>query len=121
MTTGSRCGEHEREYERRRGTAAQRGYGAKWERKRKAFLAKPENRICRCGCGEPSTDVDHMEAVTGPRDPRFWDETNWQPLAHGCHARKTVLENGGFGNQPASTGYVGKPSKHMEDRGFRLA
>lgn len=119
-TSGQYCAHHAREKERARGTATQRGYGAKWEHRRKAFLARPENQYCRCGCGGASTDVDHIQAVTGPDDPRFWDETNWQPLAHDCHARKTVLEDGGFGNYLASTGY-GANRKRMEDQGFRLA
>ena len=119
-TSGQFCLHHAREKERARGTSAQRGYGAKWQRKSKAFLKRSENRTCRCGCGEPSTDVDHIEAVSGPNDPRFWDETNWQPLAHECHGRKTVLEDGGFGNQPASRENMGR-RKNMQDHGFRLA
>ncbi|MFR3634507.1 MAG: HNH endonuclease [Sutterella sp.] len=28
----------------------------------------------------------------------FWDQSNWQPLCHTCHSKKTAREDGGFGN-----------------------
>jgi 5-methylcytosine-specific restriction enzyme A len=55
-----RCVEHARQYERDRGTAAQRGYDAAWRRLRLAILAR--DPICRdeSGCLELSTEVDHI-------------------------------------------------------------
>ncbi len=104
-----------------RPSAAKRGYGAKWQRKRKAFLKRPANRICHCGCGRASNDVDHIQPVTGPQDPLFWDETNWQPLHHGCHSSKTNREDGGFGN-PSS---IKEPRERVPavppETGFRIA
>jgi hypothetical protein len=28
------------------------------------------------GCDQPSTEVDHIKAVSGPNDPLFWDTDN---------------------------------------------
>lgn len=96
LTEGRYCAAHEREhgreYDQRRPTAAARGYGQRWQAYRKAFLAKPENHFCRCGCGQRATDVDHIKPVIGPDDPLFWDKSNHQPLAHECHSRKTRIE-----------------------------
>lgn len=84
-----------------RPTAPQRGYGSRWARYRKAFLARPENALCRrCearGRVEPSTDVDHIQPVTGPDDPLFWEPSNHQGLCHGCHSQKTNTEDRGKG------------------------
>jgi len=88
-----------REYDKERGTAAQRGYDARWRKVRKRFLA--ENPLCtECmkeGRLTPATVVDHIVPHKG--DPElFWDESNWQPLCKQCHDRKTAREDGGFGN-----------------------
>jgi 5-methylcytosine-specific restriction protein A len=48
-------------------------------------------------CHAPAEHVDHVEAVDGPDDPRFWDPTCHQPLCASCHSRKTATEDGGFG------------------------
>lgn len=42
--------------------------------------------------------VDHIEPHKGDRK-LFWDRTNWQSLCKQCHDRKTVTEDGGFGNE----------------------
>jgi 5-methylcytosine-specific restriction enzyme A len=89
--------EERRRQDRQRGSAAARGYGSRWRRYRAWFLALPENVLCACGCGRLSTDVDHIQAVTGPDDRLFWEPTNHQALAHECHSRKTVREDGGWG------------------------
>lgn len=46
----------------------------------------------------PSEHVDHIDAVNGPDDPKFWDPDNHQALCYSCHSKKTVKEDGGFGN-----------------------
>ena len=85
----------------RRPTAPKRGYDSKWRRESKAFLARPENRFCVCGCGKPAEMVDHRIAHKG--DMRlFWDRSNWQPMTRACNSRKAVREEGGFGNRIAS-------------------
>jgi 5-methylcytosine-specific restriction enzyme A len=91
------CPKHDRTVDRRP-TAARRGYGHQWAAYSRAYLARPENRLCRCGCGKRSQHVDHIQAVSGPADPLFWEPSNHQPLTHGCHTRKTNRMDGGFGN-----------------------
>jgi len=65
------CAGHARSYERRRGTAAQRGYGWSWQVRRRRILAR--DPICRheSGCTEPSVEVDHIipKALGGDDDP----------------------------------------------------
>ncbi len=48
---------------------------------------------------DSNSDLDHIVPVQGPKDPRFWDVTNIQPLIHGHHSRKTATYDGGFGNR----------------------
>ncbi len=90
-----RCREHarqvQRERERQRPSARERGYDAEWERLRAKYLAA--NPFC-FACGEPSTDVDHIVPKSlGGSD----DEDNLQALCHRCHSRKTATLDGAFG------------------------
>ena len=76
-----------------RGTAAQRGYGWRWQKARTAWLR--HHPLCvRCelkGITEPATVVDHITPHQG--DPRvFWDKSNWQGLCATCHNAKTAGE-----------------------------
>lgn len=90
--------DRQRAAERARPTARQRGYTVEWQRRSAAFLARPENRRCACGCGEPATVVDHIKPHRG--DPAlFWDERNWQGMAKRHHDSKTAREDGGFGRR----------------------
>ena len=65
------CAGHARAYERRRGTAAERGYGAAWRVLRRRILAR--DPICRdeSDCSEPSVEVDHIQPkiLGGDDDP----------------------------------------------------
>ena len=85
--------------ERLRGTSTERGYSSRWRRARLRFLAT--NPLCvHCrGMGRSviASHVDHIRAVSGPMDELFWDVSNWQPLCAGCHSKKTIREDGGFG------------------------
>jgi 5-methylcytosine-specific restriction protein A len=83
----------EREYDRRRPTSTQRGYDGKWRTESKAFLARPENRHCACGCGRLADMVDHIKPHRGDRR-LFWSRSNWQPMASSpCHSsRKQSIE-----------------------------
>lgn len=79
--------------EAKRPNARQRGYGAKWDKTAKAFLAK--HTICVV-CGQPSQCVDHIIAHKG--DMRlFWNRANWQALCIPCNSRKAAKQEGGFG------------------------
>ena len=70
-------------------SSTQRGYGYKWQQKRKAFLSRPENVLCLfCrakGLVTQATVVDHIKPHRG-NEVLFWDETNWQPLCSSCHS-----------------------------------
>jgi len=93
--------------DRRRGTAASRGYDHRWQRARLAYLAA---RSYRCAgyavapgatCLTPASVVDHIVPHRGD-SALFWAETNWQPLCKRCHDRKTATEDGGFRGAPAA-------------------
>lgn len=73
-------------YDARRPTARERGYTSKWETESKAFLAKPENRFCACGCGRKANMVDHIVPHRNDKS-LFWRRSNWQPMASSpCHS-----------------------------------
>lgn len=84
----SRCQEHAQRQQRSdpRPNRHARGYGAEWERLRRAFLAR--HPWCMWpGCGERATDVDHVV----PRSRGGTDEWgNLQALCHRHHSRKTA-------------------------------
>ena len=74
----------------RRPSAAKRGYGRKWRKESKAFLA--EHPFCvHCeaeGRTVAATVVDHIKPHRG--DPKlFWSRRNWQGLCVMHHNRKT--------------------------------
>ena len=98
---GSKCEKHKKEYtrakdqdhDRRRGTAHERGYTARWQRYRVMYLrANPLCRECH-GKGRitPATVVDHITPHKGYHD-LFWNPDNHQPLCKPCHDRKTARE-----------------------------
>ena len=77
-----------------RPTAAAKGYGARWQRARRAFLRR--NVFCvRCleeGKYVKATVVDHIVPHRG--DPNlFWDESNWQALCKHHHDQKTMTDD----------------------------
>lgn len=92
--------QQEREYDQRRGTAAQRDYGARWQRLRKMVLARdPLCKIKQLCAGAPSTDADHI--VSRRRGGKDMLE-NLQGACHECHSWKTATEDGGFGRRGAA-------------------
>lgn len=78
-----------------RGTAHERGYGARWRKAREAYLAAhPLCAECqRQGRVTAARVVDHIVPHRG--DPQlFWAESNWQSLCdfttpYDCHGAKT--------------------------------
>ncbi len=79
------------ESDRMRGTAAQRGYDARWKEARLYFLRRnPLCAVClKEGRIEAATTVDHIVPHRG--DWRlFWDENNWQSLCKRHHDEKTA-------------------------------
>jgi 5-methylcytosine-specific restriction endonuclease McrA len=81
------------EHNAKRPSAAARGYDGKWRTESKAFLARPENQRCACGCGRKADMVDHIIPHRGDRK-LFWSRSNWQPMASSpCHnSRKQSTE-----------------------------
>ena len=90
----------QRQADRRRPSAARRGYGRRWQEARDAYLrAHPLCAECkRQGKVVTATCVDHIVPVSGPDDPKFWARSNWQSLCTPDHSAKTAKEDGGFGN-----------------------
>jgi 5-methylcytosine-specific restriction protein A len=100
--------------DRRRGSAAHRGYDARW----RAFVvqyfgelyALKVPRAGLCGCRHPSAPVttdsvcastgrpalatllDHIVPIRGKADPRFYDVSNLQGLCDRCHNIKRQRE-----------------------------
>lgn len=79
----------------RRGSAHERGYGARWQSARAGFLQK--HPLCCCclanGAVEAATVVDHIVPHRGDM-ALFWDRKNWQPLGQDCHNKiKRLLED----------------------------
>ncbi|MEC0092871.1 HNH endonuclease signature motif containing protein [Paenibacillus macquariensis] len=102
LTTDGYCEAHAKDrhqYDRFRGTAAQRGYDGVWRKARVGFLRK--HPLCvHCLNGDRLTEatvVDHIKPHKGDKE-LFWDRNNWQPLCQKCHGIKTATEDGGFGN-----------------------
>lgn len=84
-----KCDRHRGAYDRQRGTAAQRGYGALWQRESRWFLSC--NPLCvDCkdnGRTEPATLVHHEPPHEGDMR-KFWDVDTWVPLCAACHGKR---------------------------------
>ncbi|MDQ0414223.1 HNH endonuclease [Mesobacillus stamsii] len=96
LTRERYCDDHKQlnnSYDMYRGTAAQRGYNARWRKARASYLS--QHPIC-IRCGHVATVVDHIIAHKGDMH-LFWTVSNWQSLCNTCHNRKTATEDGGFG------------------------
>lgn len=99
LTSRGRCDLHSKRKARDRGrpSAHQRGYGAKWRRFRRWFIARYP--VCECsGCGPKccggraaTTEVDHIV----PKAPGVLDvdEDHCQGLCRSCHGAKTMRES----------------------------
>jgi 5-methylcytosine-specific restriction protein A len=96
----TRCPEHATAVDQRRGSAAQRGYGARWQRIRARKLRR--NPMCeRPGCVQPAVDVDHTPTrrelvAKGVADPDA--DQYLTALCHSHHSHKTAVETG-FGRR----------------------
>jgi 5-methylcytosine-specific restriction protein A len=83
-------------YEANRAPSHKRGYDARWRKLSKWF--RMVNPLCAL-CGAPAEHVDHIEAVSGPADEKFYDSDNLRSLCRSCHSRKTAQQDGGFGRR----------------------
>ena len=103
VSKGRFCDKHTKQYkkseskhyEAHRPSRVKRGYGEHWQKLRKMILY--EDPLCvRCaGVGRyvAATQVDHIDgnAMNNARE-------NLQALCASCHSRKTMREQGGYGN-----------------------
>jgi 5-methylcytosine-specific restriction protein A len=85
---GPRRKANDREHDQRRGTAASRGYDARWRKTRLLFLrANPLCVMCAvAGLVVPATDVHH---VIAKRDGGTDEESNLQALCKSHHSKLT--------------------------------
>ena len=107
LSNGGRCPEcraaARRNSDKRRGTSAQRGYDARWQRTRTHYLR--DHPTCECDdClplppaqRPPADDVHHRDGL-GPNGPRGHDPTNLQAMAHVHHSRRTARDQPGGWN-----------------------
>jgi 5-methylcytosine-specific restriction protein A len=101
---GLYCPEHkrqrQREYDQQRGSAASRGYGARWRKLRRMVLrrhplcADPYGVHAERGEVVEATDVDHILSKREGGADAF---ENLQALCHACHSRKTTEQDGRWG------------------------
>ena len=99
LVTARRCPTCTSAADRTRGNAAARGYcSARWRKVRAQKLsADPLCSTClRAGRMPTATDVDHLERVAGPQDPRFFVWEILDSKCKSCHSRKTALEDSTF-------------------------
>lgn len=99
----------------RRPTAHARGYDTKWQKEKSAWLAKPGNRLCACGCGRTANMVDHIIPPKGDMK-LFWDRSNWQAMHSSCNTRKAIASEGGFGKAPKHPPGVQNFAAPLQDR-----
>lgn len=92
--------EYQKQKDKLRGNANERGYSSQWRKARLGYLAKhPLCVICQDnGRIVAGNVVDHVIPHKGEKS-LFWDSANWQTLCKPCHDRKTAKDNGGFGNK----------------------
>jgi 5-methylcytosine-specific restriction protein A len=88
--------------DKRRGTSTERGYNNEWRKARDIHLTnEPLCREClKVNKFIPANVVDHIYDHKGDKQI-FWDKTNWQSLCTSCHSKKTVRDNGAYGNKIA--------------------
>lgn len=81
-----------KQYDKDRGTSAQRGYDADWRRVRAQVISA--HPFCeRCGAIE-ALQVDHIEPFEGKSDPRRLERTNLRVLCASCHTKRSNAETG---------------------------
>lgn len=87
--------------DKRRGSANDRGYTYRWRKYSSWFLKQPENVMCKLqlpGCTRVSECVDHIDPPNGSDDPRFWDTENHQGACIHCNSVKGHRKMEGKGN-----------------------
>jgi 5-methylcytosine-specific restriction protein A len=85
-----------RKADKRRPTAAARGYDARWRRTRARKL-KLTPHCEQPGCTKPATEVDHIDGL-GPLGPHGHDLDNLRSLCKPHHAQRTARDQPGGWN-----------------------
>lgn len=117
MPSASSQPSRKRRYDDRRGSAARRGYDARWARFAKAY--RERNPLCRpCqarGRLEPTFAVDHIVPLR--QGGAKFDEDNLQPLCETCHnSHKQSEDRLGYSRQIGVDGFPVDP-RHPFHRG----
>ena len=88
------CEAHKKLHPEETRSAAGRGYGRRWQKASKQFLAAyPLCEECmKEGRYVKATVVDHIQPHRGDRT-LFWDQSNWRSLCKSCHDKKTGRED----------------------------
>ena len=86
---GPRRRQADQQHDAQRGTAAARGYGARWQQLRSRVLS--QHPLC-ADCAKrnvvtAATDVHHIAAK---RDGGQDEESNLMALCHACHSKRTA-------------------------------
>jgi len=97
-----------------RESSTQRGYGYRWQKARKHYLAK--HPLCEMHSSKGqyvyATVVDHIRPHRGDM-ALFWDSSNWQALCKACHDRiKQAYEKSGRLSGCNKSGVPIDPSHH---------
>ena len=115
LFTAHRCRTCTRQADQRRGSASARGYcSARWRKVRAQKLAAdPFCSTCALhGRMTVATDVDHLERVAGPNDPRFFVWEVLDSKCRACHSRKTALIDSTFAHRDTNiTGTRRSPNR----------
>jgi 5-methylcytosine-specific restriction protein A len=91
----------QRQYDRERGSANERGYDYHWQQYSKHYLM--EHPLCAlCAKKAPpvikaSECIDHIIPHRGDYN-LFWNRNNHQPACLECNSVKAATEEGAFGN-----------------------
>lgn len=101
LTDTGRCTTHRAEAEARRGTARQRGYGHRHEKRFRAGVLR-RDPICVLCRQRPSKHADHhplsrRELVEQGLDPD--DPAHGRGLCHSCHSTETAQHQPGGWNR----------------------
>jgi len=78
-------------HDKKRPSSSQRGYDGTWERQAKAFLARPENRVCARCQRATAVVVMHIQSIRMRPDLRM-DPANWRPGCRSCNAMEAARE-----------------------------
>lgn len=103
LTLGGRCPDCTQQASKGRGSARAKGYDARWERTKRAYLqAFPWCECDDCLALPPilrpwASEVDHRDGL-GPNGPRGHDWSNLRSMTKACHSKRTARDQPGGWN-----------------------